>query len=145
MSDVIAGNFNTHITNFICGLLDIYKVYETTLRLAFFSPIFFLQHSLWGLLTYFMFHFKTFWTHRNEPQQLAHFPEQKLKCQMITCSTRQVLQLYTPFTYLSIYCFLKLIRFRWKSSTLQDNNYSYWKKRVLLRMFYFLIKYRLKE
>lgn len=113
MSDVIAGNFNTHITNFICGLLDIYKVYETTLRLAFFLQyFFFLQHSLWGLLTYFMFHFKTFWTHRNEPQQLAHFSEQKLKCQMITCSTRQVLQLYTPFTYLSIYCFLKLIRFR---------------------------------
>lgn len=37
MSDVIAGNFNTHITNFICGLLAKYKVYETTLRLAFFS------------------------------------------------------------------------------------------------------------
>lgn len=112
MSDVIAGNFNTHITNFICGLLNKYKVYETTLRLAFFLQYFFFNtvcRVSWHILCSIL---KTFWTHRNEPQQLAHFPEQKLKCQMITCSTRQVLQLYTPFTYLSIYCFLKLIRFR---------------------------------
>lgn len=113
MSDVIAGNFNTHITNFICGLLNIYKVYETTLRLAFLSNIFFFFNTVcgvsWHILCSISKLFEPIETNRND---WPTFSEQKLKCQMITCSTRQVLQLYTPFTYLSIYCFLKLIRFR---------------------------------
>lgn len=59
MSDVIAGNFNTHITNFICGLLDIYKVYETTLRLAFFLHIFSSTQSV-GSLDIFYVPFQNF-------------------------------------------------------------------------------------
>lgn len=107
MSDVIAGNFKTHITNFICGLLNKYKVYETTLRLAFFLQYFFFNTVCgvsWHILCSISKLFEPIETNRN------NWPT--FRCQMITCSTRQVLQLYTPFTYLPIYCFLKLIRFR---------------------------------
>lgn len=113
MSDVIAGNFNTHITNFICGLLDIYKVYETTLRLAFFLQYFFFFNTVcgvsWHILCSISKLFEPIETNRNN---WPTFRSKNWNARWSRVRLDRFCNSTQPFTYLSIYCFLKLIRFR---------------------------------